>query len=780
MDDLYYIEKLRPYHDTFESAKENILEEWTSFEPVVEIFLKHGIDRTHFLDKFAGGVFDYFMSVIAKKVVIGQCPVMEQFLLFLKDVDISSYELFEICTHFKRAMIDFTYKERFNSQDVFNAITHIFDQNFSSILKFYSDTIYAKEQEILKNMELLSEYKKAIDESSLVYKVDSNKRISYVNDKLLELSGYEIDELVGASYDFLRFDDSERVQCTKVWEEIEKKGIYRGIVKNKKKDGSYFYLQVTMLRLYNPYEEEAEYMVIAYDVTTLIDARIEATKASEAKEYFLSNMSHEIRTPLNAILGFVSLLLDEEEDPEHKNYLEIIAKSGENLLGIINDILDFSKIRSGEFVIEKKEFLLYDEMQSVLDLFRAAALAKEIEIVDNFQEGMPPVLYGDVLRIKQIVSNFMSNAIKFTDNGGCIKFDVTFENGKLAVSVADNGIGIKKENLKNIFNAFTQVEHDATLYGGTGLGLSISYQLAKQMGGDVSVESIYGMGSKFIVEIPVEVVQKDVAILQANTTNENLFGDTKYRGKVLIADDNEANRELVRIFLSKFGLECDVASDGLEALHLFSRNSYDLIFMDEQMPNMDGIEAVEKIREYEKLNNLKHTPVSALTANVIKGAKEYTLEHGFDDFLGKPVEFKEFERVLKKYLQESHTLKSQTEQSQSTSLERQESSDMKGIDKAFLLKELVLNEDELRMLLSLFLKKRDTLLPELEEAIKKRDYPKIAKIAHNIKGSSGNFRLEDVQKQANEMEHNAKEAQEDFDYRASFEFITKRLNAIEI
>ncbi len=776
MNDEYYIEKLGPYHEVFENAKEDILQEWFSFKAVSGILLKHGIDKEYFLKEFADGVFDYFMRVIVKEVTIGQCPVMEKFVLFLKDEDISSYELFELCTHFKRAMIDFTYKEEINSQDIFNAITHIFDQNFSSILKFYSDTIYAKEQEIMKNMELLSEYKKAIDESSLVYKVGSDRRINYVNDKLLELSGYEIDEVIGADYDFLRYDDTEKEQCGKVWQDIERHGIYRGIVKNRKKNGDYFYLQATILKLYNPYENDTEYMVIAYDVTTLIDARLEATKASEAKEYFLSNMSHEIRTPLNAILGFVALLLDEEKDAKHKNYLEIIAKSGENLLGIINDILDFSKIRSGEFVIEKKEFLLYDEMQSVLDLFRVSALAKDIEVVDNFQKDMPPVLFGDILRIKQIVSNFMSNAIKFTDVGGVIKFDISFHEGMLKVSVTDNGIGIKKENLENIFNAFTQVEHDATLYGGTGLGLSISYQLAKQMGGEVWVESIYGLGSMFSVEIPVDVVDKDVELLQRSRLEENIFGKKTFSGRVLVADDNEANRELIRVFLAKFGIECDVASDGVEALELFEKNDYKLIFMDEQMPNMDGIEAVEKIREYEKQRNLKHTPVSAITANVIKGAKEYTLEHGFDDFLGKPIEFKEFKRILKTYLKPSKVSQTQTKERTSNDF----SLEIQGVDKEFILKELSLSEEELGMLLTLFLKKRDTLLPELEAAIVKKDFARIAKIAHDIKGSSGNFRLEDVQKEASQMERMAKEMREDFDFISSFDFIARKLDAIKL
>jgi len=777
--DGYYIKTLLSFKTTFENSKESILKEWMDYEPIIQIFLKHKIDKDEFLQKFAGGVFDYFMRVITEDAAIGGCPIMERFLLFLKGVEISSQELFEICTHFKRAMIDFTYQKGFNSRDVFNAITHIFDQNFSSILKFYSDTIFAKEQEIEKHMELLEEYKKAIDESSLVYKVGINKKINYVNEKLLELSGYKASEIIGASYDFLCYDDSQQEQCKKIWKDIDKVGTYRGIIKDRKKDGGYFYLNVTIIKLYNPYIEETEYMCIAYDVTTLIDARIEAIRASKAKEYFLSNMSHEIRTPLNAILGFVSLLLHEEKDPTHKKYLQIIAKSGENLLGIINDILDFSKIRSSGFMIEKREFLLYEEIQSVLDLFRASALSKEIEIVTEFQQDMPKVLLGDILRIKQIVSNYISNAIKFTNKGGKILVEVKYEDAKLIISVTDNGIGIKKENLQNIFNAFTQVEHDSSLYAGTGLGLSISYQLAKKMGGDVFVESLYGFGSKFSVEIPVDIVHKSKILLQKEQSSETIFKENRFIGKVLVVDDNEANRELIKIFLSKFGLEYDVAVDGAEALKYFKKKRYDLILMDEQMPNMNGLEAVEKIREYEKLHNLKSTPISAISANVVKGAKEYILEHGFDDFIGKPIKLTEFEHVLRRYLKAtSKKEKPHIETTQNSSLNN--SLEIDGLDKRELLKELALNEEELQMLLELFLKKRDTLLPQLKNAIEQRDIQKIAKLAHNLKGSSGNFRLVEVQNEAHKMEKAAKEQKKEFDYQASYEFIAKSLNAIEI
>ena len=775
MNNQDYIQVLVPFQEEFRQSKEEILSKWADFPVISEIFDKHQIDKMDFVDRFASGVFDYFMRLIAKEVSIGRCPVIEEFLLYLKDVDITSAELFEICTHFKRSMIDFTYKKNFNSQDVFNAITHIFDRNFSSVLKFYSDTIYAKEQEIVKNMELLGEYKKAIDESSFVYKVNNERKITYVNDKLLELSGYDIDEVIGASYDFMRYDEKERQQCSRIWEEVEEKGIYRGVVKNRTKDGGYFYLQITMMKLYNPHENEEEFIIIAYDVTKLIDARIEAIKASEAKEYFLSNMSHEIRTPLNAILGFVSLLLDEEKDAVHKRYLEIISKSGETLLSIINDILDFSKIRSGEFVIEPVEFYLYEELQSVIDLFRASALEKEIDIVYEFQNDMPMVLKADILRIKQIVSNFLSNAVKFTPERGRIAFEVTFKDNILHMSVTDNGIGIKKENLSSIFNAFSQVDNHSMQFGGTGLGLSISYQLTKLMGGTIDVESIFGLGSKFSVTIPVEVV-KNSAIEQRSGMRKTIPEPISLQGRILIADDNEANRELVKVFLMKMGVEFDEAADGLEVLELFKNRRYDLILMDEQMPNMNGKEAVAKIREYEKLFKKERTPIVALTANVINGENEYTLEQGFDGFLGKPLNLWEFQRVLKRHLQEGRL----DDKKSKKEICNQTQGKIKGLDEEFLYKELALNEEELIMLLELFLKKRDDLLEKLEDAISIRSYEEIARLAHNIKGSSGNFRLEEVQNLAALIEDKAKEQNELFDYQKSFDSLVKKLMAIEI
>ncbi len=755
---------LQKYQDIFLEHKKDIVQQWVSYDSPRIILREHEIDEMYFVEHYANGVFDYFMGVIALQREIGNCPVMQELLVYLKYREISADELFELCSHFRRSMLDFSYDSGLNSKEMFREISYVFDKNFRGILKFYTDAIFQK----------------------------------------------------------------------------------------------------------------------------LIDARQEAVMASQAKEYFLSNMSHEIRTPLNAILGFVNLLINEDISKKHRNYLNIILNSGENLLSIINDILDFSKLRSGEFTIEPKVFSLHDELSHTMELFVASANLKEITILSFINPNIPKELYGDILRIKQILSNFLSNAIKFTPECGVIRVEADYTDGYLKISVIDSGIGITTEELEHIFEAFAQAqEHAEFNKQGTGLGLSISYQLAKLMGGDVGVESQVGEGSTFYVEIPVETVSNEGKVIEdirsyqelrmAIYAKDNALGikhtsfiryaeifgmqleiitafdyaydiiifvheecdndfihqvistnkyaialmsreyddyekyaninsicfplycskihkafdelynpqngihyneqDTnKFTGHILIAEDNEANQELVKIVLTKYGLTFDVANNGLEAVEFYKNNKYDLILMDEQMPVMDGIEAVSRIIEHEELHGLRHTPISALTANVIKGAKERGLLSGFDAFLGKPLVLKELERLLISYVQlDSFSI----DRSKSTNHTAQEIV-IEGLDTEKLLKELMLTKDELVMLLTLFLKKMRTTLPELYEAIQERNYKKIALLSHSIKGSSGNFRLELLQSIAGKMEKKAKEESELYDFEGSFQIIKEKIDKIKI
>jgi len=742
------VSNLISVQDIFQSSKSLILSQWVSYSSPQEILELHNIEEKYFIDTYANGVFDYFMCVISGKVEIGNCPIMQQLLVYLKDREISADELFEICSHFRRSMLDFSYDEGLNSKKLFDEISYIFDKNFKGILKFYTDTIFQK----------------------------------------------------------------------------------------------------------------------------LIDARQEALKAGQAKDYFLSNMSHEIRTPLNAILGFVNILIDDDLSRKHRNYLDIIHNSGENLLSIINDILDFSKLRSGEFTIEPKIFSLHDELSHTMELFVASAVSKNITITSFIDPMIPKELFGDALRIKQILSNFISNAIKFTDVGGIISVEASCNNKVLNISVRDNGIGIAQEDIKNIFTAFAQAQYygESNSRDGTGLGLSICHQLAEHMGGGVNVKSRVGEGSTFLMEIPVDIhtqecrisddlsdmlilkialyskskeisfqyeaLLKYTTIFGMNTTivdsidgdydifvfvhedidyklrndimyskkkylalmskdyddydkythitsmcfplycskihnkfedllNENIDNTFKKRisnqftGHILIAEDNEANQELIKIILSKYGLTFNLAKNGFEALELFKKNRYDLILMDEQMPVMNGNEAVIKILEYENKKGLSHTPVSALTANVIKGARERGLLNGFDSFLGKPVNI----------INSNNTTDN-------------ENQDVKiiGLDINKLRDELMLNDDEIIMLVNLFINKMKKSIPDLEDAIEILDYKKIQILAHGIKGSSANFRMENLQNMANELENMAKNHNTQYNYYYIFKNIKAIVEYIEV
>ena len=273
------------YQDVFKNSKEHILRTWVSHDSPKKILKLHNIDSEHFITQYGSGVFDYFMGVILGTRKIGDCPVMHMLLIFLKDRETSADEVFEICSHFRRTMINFTYDEGIDSKEMADEISFMFDRNFRGVLNFYTTSIFEK----------------------------------------------------------------------------------------------------------------------------LVDARQEAITAGHAKDYFLSNMSHEIRTPLNAILGFVSLMLSEDITKKQATYLDIIQKSGENLLNIINDILDFSKLRSGEFTVEPKIFSIHEEVTYTMELFVASATSKNITITSFIDPEIPKELFGDSLRIKQILSNYLSN-----------------------------------------------------------------------------------------------------------------------------------------------------------------------------------------------------------------------------------------------------------------------------------------------------------------------------------------------------------------------------------
>jgi len=378
-----------------------------------------------------------------------------------------------------------------------------------------------------------------------------------------------------------------------------------------------------------------------------------ALEAKKAKEEFLSNMSHEIRTPMNAIIGFVNILKNNLKGEKNLSYINIIQSSSKTMLHLIDDILDFSKIENGKLSINKHPFNPHNELIHCLKLFEASAAEKSIELFTNVDKNLPNCLEGDLIRIKQIMFNFLSNAIKFSVEGKKIFIDIKYENELLDISVQDEGIGISEEAQKKIFDPFEQADGTmAKKYGGTGLGLSISLKLAKLMDGEIVLSSILGEGSKFTLSLPIKICDNAVEIAKYKEEEYSAedFDYSKLSGHVLVAEDNKMNQTLMKILLEEYNLECTIAQDGLEAVKMFQSSKFDLILMDDSMPNMTGIEALKIIRDFERKNSLEQTPIVALTANVMEDDKVKFFEAGADDFIAKPIDILEFNRVLERFL----------------------------------------------------------------------------------------------------------------------------------
>ncbi|NPA55156.1 MAG: response regulator [Epsilonproteobacteria bacterium] len=384
---------------------------------------------------------------------------------------------------------------------------------------------------------------------------------------------------------------------------------------------------------FNKYEEE------------LIKEKENAQAAAKVKSEFLANMSHEIRTPLNAMFGFLKILKEKDLDQESKKYLDIIEKSGKNLLIIINDILDFSKIESGKMNIEYIEFNPKEEIEAMCELFKSKAKEKNIELVTNID--LEYNIVSDPTRIKQVIANLLSNAIKFTPNNKKITLNVKYDQNKeeLFVEVIDEGIGIPQDKLNTIFEAFSQADNSTTRkYGGTGLGLAISYRLIKLLGGELKVESQEQKGSRFYFTIPAKKGKKITQTPHKEKTQK--IEDKKYNYHILVVEDNPANQMFMKVILQKMGITFDIANDGVEAVEKFKENKYDLILMDENMPRMSGREATKEIRKIELTQKLSPTIIVALTANAIAGDKEKFILAGMDYYLSKPLDIEKLKEIF--------------------------------------------------------------------------------------------------------------------------------------
>lgn len=398
-----------------------------------------------------------------------------------------------------------------------------------------------------------------------------------------------------------------------------------------------------------------------YDLTKEKNMLEEVVRANEAKSQFLANMSHEIRTPINGILGMDSVLLKECHDENLREYAKNIQSAGQSLLSIINDILDISKIESRKMEILTIRYQLFSVLNDCYNLTKIKLQNKPVSFIMQINEKLPSWLYGDEVRIRQIINNFLSNAVKYTKEGN-ITFELDFEEKTdeqilLVITVRDTGIGIKEEDLGKLFESFTRIEEKRNRnIEGTGLGLNLTKNLVNLMGGEVFAESTYGKGSCFTAKIPQKIADaKPMGDFgkryqqYLSTSDDDKLSFLAPDAKILVVDDVTMNLKVVEGLLKATKIQIDTAVSGSECLECVKTTPYQMIFLDHMMPEMDGLETLEHMKNLADNPNAQ-TPVIMLTANAIVGAKEEYIEAGFTDYLTKPIRETELLEMILKYL----------------------------------------------------------------------------------------------------------------------------------
>jgi PAS domain S-box-containing protein len=597
--------------------------------------------------------------------------------------------------------------------------------------------------------------------------------VVYVNEAFTQISGYSAEEIVGKSPRILQNEFTKRETLDEMKRALSEGKPFKGELLNVHKNGKNYWLDISIVPIKNAAGVVTHFAAIERDITEkkekdnkekdvwvqlkranmkaevatreLQESLKKAEAANIAKGDFLANMSHELRTPMNGVLGMASLLSETALNEEQREYVSTINSSGESLLMLLNDILDFSKIEAGALELENIAYHFPDTIMQTANLLRPQVEKKGIDLYVDCDANVPAYIWGDSGRLRQIIMNLMGNAIKFTEQGHVrlhAGMQEHADGNRLYVRVEDTGMGIPANKLGEIFEKFTQADASITRkYGGTGLGLAITKQLVSLMGGELGVESAEGKGSTFWLAIPcnpAEASDEMATIEHLRTISQQPAPHLPiHEACALLVDDYHVNRVFAEKLLRKFGFKrIDTAEDGVDALLKCNEQAYDIIFMDCQMPRMDGYITTHEIRSLEA-SGLNHMPIVAMTANAMVGDREKCLNAGMDDYLSKPLRAEHLKKILQTWFvlaEENAAILAEKPVALTTNAPQEMVVDMEQL-RMFTDGD----REEEKALAELFLAQAQEMLTVLENSMEadQRDTWKSA--AHRFKGSSGNL-----------------------------------------
>lgn len=622
-------------------------------------------------------------------------------------------------------------------------------QQAEALLEAKSRELYSKNYDLNQHAKLMEAAIINARDAVIITDADlenGGPKIIYVNDAFTRLSGFEFNEVIGKTPKILQGQGTCRQTLENLKETLKKGKPFKGELQNYTKDGIGYWLEISITPVCDEAGKITHFAAIERDITSrkafekeLQINREAAEVANRVKSDFLANMSHELRTPMNGIIGLSELLKDMKIGSEAQNLAEAVNTSSRNLLILLNDILDLSKIEAGELTLENISFNLRRTINQTLSLLYPLSEKKGLSLECSINDTMPTRIVSDPARIQQIINNLISNAIKFTDEG-YVRVKISDKKDfvgdpLLYFEIEDTGIGIPEDKQDAVFKKFIQADiSTARKYGGTGLGLAITKQLVEMMGGEIQLESEVGKGTTFIVEIPIEIASSQGDHDCARNYSPSMQMDLSAR--IMVVDDHPINLLFMCKVLKKIGFtHVDEANSGKEAIDLAKSKEYDLIFMDCQMPEIDGFEASERIRMMEG-DKIGSTPIIAVTADAMKGARERCLDSGMNDYISKPVDIEKLRDILRKW--QFFEISESLEESTVSIIESQEKTDTI-VDWERLKLMTDNNLDETKEMIDLFTRYASETLVSLKDALEKGDPENWEKSAHKLKGSSANF-----------------------------------------